>query len=200
MPRRPRGPARRHVVLRVSLRDIEPEIWRTVAVPEEFTLAQLHRVIQLVFGWLDYHLFEFRIGQRRFERADLEAEGEDAGAARLSGLRLTRGSHFEYTYDFGDTWEHEIVVERFVPVPEGEESDEDPHLLSGARAAPPEDAGGPPGYTRMLEALADPADPEHSDYREWVGEGFDPELFDLRAVDHALTLAAAWGAIRAKGG
>lgn len=187
----------RQLVLRVTLRDIEPPVWRLVHVPEAFTLHQLHRVLQIAFSWLDYHLYEFRIGHRRFEAPDPEAddEVEDSMSVRLADIDLRAGAKITYLYDFGDGWTHDIVVERVIAKPlEGPQAGL-PRLLDGARAAPPEDAGGPHGHERLLEALADASHPEHEDMRAWVGEQYDPGRFDPWSLDRALALAAGWGAI-----
>src|SRR5437763_15348235 len=106
-------PARpRRFVLRATLRHIKPAIWREIAVSDSYSLLQLHRCIQLVFGWLDYHLFEFQISGRKFEAPDSEAEGERADLVRLRDLDLSSKASFLYIYDMGDYWEHEIVVRR----------------------------------------------------------------------------------------
>jgi hypothetical protein len=123
-----------------------------VRVPEHYTLHQLHRVLQLIFSWLDYHLYSFDIGSRRFERPSRESEAEDATAFTLADLRLKAGQRFIYTYDFGDDWRHAIKVESFVPMPGAQQHDWSPRLMGGARAAPPEDVGGPPGYAMLLES------------------------------------------------
>lgn len=182
--------------LRITIAEIEPPIWRHVRVPDTYTLDQLHRVIQFLFGWLDYHLYEFRIGERRFEEPDEEAEGEDSTATPLRDLRLTAGARFTYTYDFGDNWVHEIVVKDLYIVTPFDEDDERllPTLYGGERAGPPEDCGGPGGYEEMLRALHDPDHPEHGDYRQWVRD-HDAERFDVWMARNNLTLAAAWGAI-----
>ncbi len=190
---RPRIP--RDLDLRVTITDIEPPIWRLVRVPDEYTLHQLHRVLQLVFGWQDYHLYDFRLGERRFEAPDPEAEGEDSTAVRLRDLALTAGSRLTYTYDFGDYWQHEIVVEDIhVPIRHLDEPPL-PALLGGARAGPHEDSGGSSGYQRMVKALRNRRHPEHRHYREWAGELYDPERFDPWLANQNLVLAAAWGAI-----
>lgn len=172
-------------------------MWRIVQVPEAFTLHQLHRVLQIVFSWLDYHLYEFQIGRRRFVAPHPEADdkAEDSTSVRLADIKLPPGTQFTYVYDFGDGWTHDLLVERIIPSPlEGAQSGL-PRLLDGARAAPPEDAGGPPGFERLLEALADPNHPEHEEMREWAGKQYDPDRFDSWSLDNALALAAAWGAI-----
>jgi len=104
-----------NVMLRVSVAGIEPEIWRRVRVPDNYTLHQLHRVFQLLFGWQDYHLYEFRIGERRFEEPLPDAEGEPSTRFRLRDFELNAGDRFIYTYDFGDNWEHDVVVEECPP-------------------------------------------------------------------------------------
>jgi len=183
------------LTLRISLRYIEPEIWREITVPDSFSLLQLHRCIQVVFDWLDYHLFEFQIGARSFELADPEATGEDAARTALAQLDLAPGSSLLYIYDMGDAWEHDVRVKAVDPIDAEDDPDLLAYLIAGARAAPPEDVGGPSGYERLLLAFAGASDEEDADVIERAGPGFDPELFDRRAQNHALVLASAWGAI-----
>ncbi len=190
-----RLPVARQLVLRVVLAHSRPAIWRSIVIPEAFTLEQLHRVVQLAFSWLDYHLYEFRIAGRRFQRPEAEAEGENTAEVTLASLQVTKGTRFTYLYDFGDDWEHEITVEEIAPLPDANGFEWFPRILGGERAGPPEDVGGMPGYMDFLEALKDPAHPEHAERREWAPPSFDPARFDLAAADHALTLASAWGAI-----
>lgn len=188
-PRRGRTPGPRALELRITLARIDPPIWRRVRVPDAYTLHQLHRVLQMVFGWQDSHLYAFRDGERRFEPPHEFAEDADAAAVRLRDLALGDGARLRYTYDFGDKWVHEIVVERVF-----EEQRRLPTLLDGARAGPPEDCGGPFGYEELTKALRDARHPEHEQYREWVGD-WDSERFDVRTAGNNLMLAAAWGAI-----
>lgn len=194
--RRGRKPKPRLVELRITIAGIEPPIWRRVRVPDTYTLDQLHRVIQLLFGWMDYHLYEFRMGERRFEAPDEEAEDEDSTATLLRDLRLTAGARFTYTYDFGDNWVHEIVAEDIYVVTPLDEDDERllPMLYAGERAGPHEDSGGPCGHQEMVDALLDPLHPEHTLYRRRA-HVYDPDRFDVWMARNNLTLAAAWGAI-----
>ena len=187
----------RQLVLRVTLREITPSVWRSVRVPDAFTLHQLHRVLQIVFSRLDYHLYAFDFGDRHFEAPDPEAEepSEDSTTATLAGLGLRKDSRFEYVYDFGDNWVHDVVVEQQLPMPAESSPDWSPRLIDGQRASPPEDAGGPFAYAELVAALRDRSHPEHKQMRDWVGPHFDPERFDPWSIDHALTLAVAWGAI-----
>lgn len=221
---RPRAVATRRsapqdLVLHVALADISPPIWRRVRVPDRLTLHQLHRVLQLVFGWMDYHLYEFRPveearGRRprgqpvdetprlRWALPDPEwddptlVETRDSRTTTLRDLALARGAELAYVYDFGDDWLHHIRVEKVSPSrdPDGAL----PSLLDGARNGPPEDAGGRPGYERLLEVLADPEREEHAETRDWAaswhGVPYDPERFERVALNHALMLMGAWGA------
>jgi Plasmid pRiA4b ORF-3-like protein len=197
---RPRSLGQRNRLrLRITLRHIAPPIWREISVPDGYSLLQLHRAIQLIFGWLDYHLFEFAVGPRRFEAAHSEATGESAAAVTLRELGLAAQSALTYVYDMGDYWEHDIRVVDITSMSDDEEPDELAYLTDGARAAPPEDVGGPPGYEMALASLARRAadldegpDPE---LIAWLDPDFDSELFDRRAGDHALRLASAWRVI-----
>lgn len=167
--------------LRVSLRGIEPSVWRTLRVPAGVSLAMLHDILQRVFGWTDSHLHDFRFGDIRFGMTGIEDEmfSVDERAAPL-GAVARAGSKFVYYYDFGDSWEHDVVVERVIS---GEET---LRCTGGARACPPEDCGGVPGYEHLLQVLANPADEEYAEMKKWAPRGFDPEKFDVAAVNRKL--------------
>lgn len=181
--------ARKLIQLRISLMDIKPEIWRRVIVDSSMTLHQLHRVIQIMFEWLDYHLYDFRVGEERFEAPLPEAEGLDSSRVRLTGLALQVGDTFTYLYDFGDDWHHRITVES---TSQSIDPAFLPYVLAGERRGPPEDCGGSDGFRRFLRALRNPRHPEHEETRTWVGEDYDPDVFDLQTVRHAAILASAW--------
>ena len=170
--------------LRVSLADVTPPVWRRVLVPGGYTLDRVHRVFQYTLGWQDCHLHSFDIEGLQYGEPDPEGELtlRDELDARLDAV-VTKGGRFLYTYDFGDWWEHEVIVEDVF----GADPDERyPLCTGGERACPPEDVGGPFGYRQFLAALADRAHPEHEPMRSWVGESFDPTSFD---ADRASTLA-----------
>lgn len=180
-------------MLRVRLSEIAPEIWRLLRVPSEYTLAQLHRTLQLVYGWQDYHLHEFAVGARRFEAPGEEAEGEST-AIRLRDLGLSAGDQFVYRYDFGDDWEHVLTLEAIQPMTDPHEP-RWPLLLDGQRAGPPEDCGGAGGYAELVAALRRPRSKAGQAHRAWVGPNYDSERFDVWQVGRMLTLAAAYGAL-----
>ena len=140
-------------------------------------------------------MYAFELGERRFEAADPEAEGEDAAATTLRALALSAGAEFVYRYDFGDDWEHQIRVEEARPRHEVDGEEAWPVLLDGARAGPPEDCGGAHSYAALVATLKRPRSRACAELREWLGQTYDPELFDRWTVGRILTLAAAWGAV-----
>ncbi|MEI9849900.1 MAG: plasmid pRiA4b ORF-3 family protein [Sphingomonas sp.] len=172
--------------IRISLADIEPEIWRRIEVPLEASLKMLHDTIQGAMGWLDYHLWEFEAGDKRYGLPDPEWPDDSLSAARTVRLRalIDHGiRQFLYTYDMGDNWEHLIVVEA---VEDGQPGVKYPRYLEGERRAPPEDVGGTPGFENFLAAIADAKHSEHQEAIEWhfdcYGNAFDPDSFDVLAA------------------
>ena len=173
--------------INVALRDSQPSIWRRIQVRSDITLAKLHSVLQCVMGWENVHLHEFVIQGERYS-----APGEEyVGTHRTKGERKYKlrdvvsneGSQFAYNYDFGDYWQHVLVIEKILPPQEGARY---PACLAGARACPPEDVGGIPGYENFLQAMRDPKHPEHKKLLEWIGGTFDPEAFDLDGANQKL--------------
>ncbi|MHB1018565.1 MAG: plasmid pRiA4b ORF-3 family protein [Coriobacteriia bacterium] len=184
--------------LRVSLTDIAPPIWRRVLVRADMNLHELHRTIQMLFQWYDYHLHRFDVGNRVFEAPDAEAEGEDSTKARLGRLGLRAGDAFSYTYDFGDDWVHIVEVEALETVTDQAWL---PWVVDGARRAPPEDCGGPYRYSEVQGLLQRPIadlDDDDQETLEWLGEEFDPEEFSVAQARHDLMLASAWGVLKRK--
>ena len=171
--------------LYIRLAYIEPPIWRRLAVSGKVTLFALHRMLQVVMGWENYHLHQFIVGTTRYGEPDPEygEEMKDDRRVRLSRIAHEEGASFIYEYDFGDGWRHVITVERIEPWTQDMIV---PRCLDGARACPPEDCGGIGGYAHLLEALLDRRHPEHKELRAWAGAHFDPELFSLQAVNSAL--------------
>ena len=173
--------------LDIRLAYIEPPIWRRMVVPGQVTLFSLHRMLQVVMGWENYHLHQFIVGTTHYGEPDPEDEYEmrDDRRVRLRGIAREEGASFIYEYDFGDGWRHAITVEDIQPL---NESLLVPRCLDGARACPPEDCGGIGGYAHLLEALRDRRHPEHRELRAWVGKHYDPEVFSLPQVNSALAL------------
>lgn len=178
--------------LKVSLLGTDPPIWRRVLVPADMTLAKLHNVLQIAMGWSDEHMHEFRSGQRRFGRP--EQAGPFMSTPRIESERtmvlsavLQRvGAKMIYTYDFGDSWEHGILLEKQLVA---EPHTTYPICMDGQFACPPEDCGGIPGYYDLLDALADPTHPRHEDLCDWIGGEFDAENFSTDDVNRLLSPA-----------
>ena len=170
-------------ILTITIDDIEPPIWRRIRVPSSTTLARLHQHIQTAFGWWDYHLHLFEIGDDTYAIDDGEdwfRPVKDETTVTLAEVAPVDTS-FTYTYDLGDNWNHTIAVDAI----EDGARDEIPSCLDGARSRPPEDCGGSWGYGNLLEVLRNPKHDEYAELREWAGLDFDPEYFDTRAVNAA---------------
>ncbi|HEY1380201.1 MAG TPA: plasmid pRiA4b ORF-3 family protein [Gemmataceae bacterium] len=178
------GPATdRTYQLKVTLADIRPPVWRRIRVPD-CTLDELHDSIQTAMGWENAHLHHFKVGGQYYGDPELMGENfaefgyKDSTMTRLSDIVPAGGKklRFEYEYDFGDSWWHEIRGEKV------EEGRAEPECVAGARACPPEDCGGPWGYADFCDAVADPNHERHEELTEWIGGPFDPEAFDPEAA------------------
>lgn len=183
--------------LKVTLLDSRPPIWRRFQVQSAVTLGRMHNMLQVVMGWTDSHMHGFRVpqpGQRGARRRFLPIEDADEKSTRLADLLRRPKDRIVYEYDFGDGWEHEIVLEEVVPHSEGVRY---PIVLSGRGACPPDDVGGIPGYYHFLEAIKDPKHPDHEDMVEWGGADFDPARFDVQAVNRSFH--GGWGPTRLNG-
>ena len=129
--------------LRIELTEIEPAIWRRIQMPGDCTFWDLHVAIQNAMGWLDCHLHMFHVTDPTTGQPELigrpDEEGlleEDivSGWKRLVTQRLSVAhSRLEYVYDFGDDWQHAVVLEEQLPsVPQLRY----PRCIGGARACP----------------------------------------------------------------
>ena len=179
--------------LKVSLRRISPMIWRRLLVPEEMTLYALHRTIQIAFGWEDYHLHAFKLHGWHYGTTWTGERHRDVAGREvtLADLELRVRQRIRYEYDFGDLWEHEIRVEAKL---EREGGKVYPVCIAGARAGPPEDIGGPPGYMALVDRIrfcdidrlvhGDEGDTDDDDPLRT----FEPERFSRREVNAALKI------------
>ena len=178
---------------KVSLREISPAVWRRIQVPENYTFWDLHVAIQDSMGWLDYHLHAFHFPETDGKRAvEIGIPDEESNHPILQGWEVAIADYFIrpgvaalYQYDFGDRWEHEIVLEGVLL---GEPKQKYPRCIAGERACPPEDCGGVPGYQHLLQVLRQPKHPEHAESVDWLKghaknyHPFNPERFDMHAV------------------
>jgi hypothetical protein len=185
------GTGRSAYQIKVALLHARPPIWRRLQVESGLTLDRLHDTLQIVMGWTNSHLHGFRVPQpiqRGTRRRLLPIEQADEKATRLDALLRRRKDWLVYDYDFGDSWEHEVLVEAIRPRPT---STRLPMVLAGRGACPPEDVGGLPGYYHFLEAIKNPKHPNHDDMLEWAGKNFDAATFDVQEVNRAFH--GGWG-------
>ncbi len=175
---------------KVTLEGIEPSIWRRVQVPAKYSFWDLHVALQDAMGWLDYHLHEFRM-RRPHKSKMIEigiADDEGSDKVVMSGWKIPIIEYFTepgqtalYAYDFGDGWEHEVLLEGILLKEKGAKY---PRCVAGERACPPEDCGAVPGYYSVVDIIRNPS---HDDYQEtidWLkGHAknyypYDPGAFD----------------------
>jgi hypothetical protein len=174
---------------KISLCKIEPTIWRRIQVPEKYSFWDLHVAIQDVMGWLDYHLHAFRFRPKhKKNKIEIGIPVDDFGTdAVIAGWEVPVRTYFTepgqiipYLYDFGDSWNHEILFEGILLKTKGEKY---PKCLDGERACPPEDCGGISGYYRFISVLKGPKNNEYKEYVSWLkGHAinyfpYDPDAF-----------------------
>ncbi|MFH1134923.1 MAG: plasmid pRiA4b ORF-3 family protein [Pseudomonadota bacterium] len=174
--------------LKVMLKGSKPPIWRRFLVEDSMRLSALHAALQVIMGWSDSHLYQFKTGHHCYgdphpEYGFDEDEMLEARKYRLNQFLVNEKDSIIYEYDFGDGWEHKITLEKILP--------RDPDLflpicVKGKGACPPEDVGGIWGYYDFLKAVQDKDHPEHEDMTEWVGYDYDPAHFDLAGTNGML--------------
>lgn len=176
---------------KISLLEIQPTIWRTFTVTDNYRIDRLHQVIQISMGWFNSHLHEFRFNDRTIgmvmdEMYDLPSL-EDETALYIRDLKLKQGDTIAYLYDFGDSWEHRLQVEKIT-------STSEPHPLctGGDMACPPEDCGGCFGYMNLLEVLTNPQHEEYQSWKQWLPENFNPQTFSLEQINRELDKFGKW--------
>ena len=171
--------------LKIQLLGIKPPIWRRFQVLSSTKLSDFHDICQQVMGWDNYHLHQFSKGGSRYgaidpDFADLDDSLKNEAKYKLSDLLTSEKQQLNYTYDFGDNWEHKITLEKILPFTTTQKL---PVCIKAVRACPPEDVGGIWGYEELLETLADKEHPEYKEMLEWVGENFQPEYYNIEETN-----------------
>ena len=151
-------------------------------MPDDMSLGRLHDIIQVAMGWQDGHLHAFHIGGKQYGFPDSSDPNFKISSVIAKGFKS-----FKYEYDFGDGWEHEVLVEE---LPEFDPQLTYPRYVDGARRCPPEDVGGIGGYFDFLEAVLDPHHPEHEEMRDWYGGDFKPDELDVESIELGLAIIA----------
>lgn len=184
-----RPPAEKIYTFRIELEGIEPVVFRTIEIPGNRTLGDVHSIIQNAFGWENAHLhvWEFR-GTRYAEPSDENWEPvADEDSVCLDDLGLRKRSSLSYEYDFGDSWMHRMTV---LDTRKASPKDPDtPFCLEAARACPPEDSGGVPGFMDILELLNKPAGkrtPYDNEILDWLPDDYDPAHCDVDEINDRL--------------
>jgi len=184
----------------------DPPIWRRLELASDLRLDELHRVLQAAFEWEGGHLHQFSTEKRTWDDDGSAADfgpgpfsaspaPEPEGKTLLSQVLPAVGDRLHYVYDFGDSWEHVVMLDEIVePAPGAPRA----RVVDGDRAAPLEDCGGVPGYEDLVTALADPENPDHTHLVEWYVEvyggspaDFDPAHVDIAALDQAVRRVAS---------
>jgi hypothetical protein len=166
----------RAFVLRAAILSISPQIWRRFEITANATLHDLHKTLQAVFAWWDYHLFSFTVDGRTFHCE------EDDLSLTLEAIDQLGITAFHYRYDYGDNWHVVVWIEgpckAIAPLP---------RLIAARRNAPPEDVGGPEGYQRYVAVLANKTGPERKEALAWRGR-FDPAKVNIATIRHGLKM------------
>lgn len=171
--------------LKISIDTITPPIWRVIQIPGSYSLNKLHHIIQITFGWTNSHLYMFgdyehKIGDPILWE-DSETETLWDKKVKLKDVLHEVGDILKYEYDMGDGWEHTIILEKIdAGLPKT------PKCIDGRRAAPPEDCGGVHGYQELIHHLLYPEKDGYIELLEWLGDDYDPELLDFKAVNKEL--------------
>ncbi len=174
--------------LKITLKDSTPPIWRRVLVRKETNFMQLHEIIQIVMGWTDSHLHAFHLDDYDIGEPDEDFPMEDdetikSNTVKLSDVISEKGDTIEYEYDFGDGWEHDVLIEKVL---KKESNMHYPVCTKGEMACPPEDCGGIFGFYELLSTIENTEHPEHEEMKEWLGVAFNPDSFDIDTVNERL--------------
>ena len=145
--------------IKVTLLGTSPPVWRRVLVQRDITLRNLHKTLQTVMGWTNSHLHQFVFKRQTYSdpKHGLGAGSIDENRTRLGDVICTPGTRLLYEYDFGDGWQHELLLEDVLL---GDGSFQQ-ICEAGERNCPPEDCGGPPGFAELLKALQESSHPEY---------------------------------------
>ena len=176
----------------ITLKETNPPIFRRVIIANSLTFLDLHSAIQISMGWRGNHLFEFLVNDYSIRNhedylEDLETFA-DAKHVEIDTLLDKAGLTFNYVYDFGDHWVHQIVLEK---VGLELESKSLIKCLDAEQNCPPDDSGGVHRYYRLLEILNDPSHPEHDDMKDWVRDNYDSRNVSLRRINNRLKKLSA---------
>lgn len=172
--------------LKITLRRVRPPVWRRIEVASDTTLGELSPMLEGVMGWYGGHLHAFDVDGTDFGPPDPDwgTDDLDENKYRLGAVLATVGGKMGWDYDFGDGWEHTVLVEAITPT---DPQLEYPRCITGKGSCPPDDCGGPSAYSAIVEALRDPDYPDREDLLSMVPPGFNPGAFNLHDAEAALS-------------
>jgi len=171
------------IQIKISLYYIKPIIWRRIVVSENITFKELHETIQVAMGWRNVHLFSFNLDGKYVRMPFEDNDVINAATTKLKGVFNKKNASLTYQYDFGDSWDHQLLIEKVEPIKPTEKL---PKCLGGERNCPPEDCGSFPGYENLVEIMKDKKHPEYKEMVSWLGGVYNPEKFSLAAINKRL--------------
>ena len=177
--------------IQIALKEVKPKVWRRVLIPSDLLLSDFHKIIQTTMGWSNFHLHQFIFNDIFYSVKhpdddfwdDTDTVDYSKKKLRVSSFLKKEKDKILYEYDFGDGWEHDIILEKILPV---DSNIKYPVCLTGKMNCPPEDCGGAYGYANLREILKQPDHEEYNDSLEWLGREFDPTFFDKNEVNECL--------------
>ncbi|MEL6865924.1 MAG: plasmid pRiA4b ORF-3 family protein [Bacteroidota bacterium] len=170
--------------IKITLEDAKPPIWRRIEIASETTLEDFHQIIQSAMGWRNCHLHHFIVDNEFYNpQSEWDDFGNDYTGLKISDLLVAEGQKLRYEYDFGDSWLHQIKLEKII---EKQKSTAYPRCIKGKRACPPEDCGGIWGYMELEDIMKNKKHKQYKDMLEWLGGPLEPEKFDLDEINQRL--------------
>lgn len=170
--------------IQIVLVNTKPKTWRRLLVNSDILLVDFHRIIQTSMGWTNSHLHQFNNGLTSYSPEEFEVEDtKDSRTVKLKTILKKEGSKIVYEYDFGDGWNHDIILEKII---KAEDNGQIPRCIKGKGNCPPEDCGGPYGYMELLKTISNPKHEDYESMMEWLGGEFDPDFFDINQINQQL--------------
>ena len=170
--------------IQMALTGIKPKVWRRILVDADTSLLDFHNIIQTTMGWMNEHMHQFIKDRIYYAPKEFEMDDTiDTKKVLLSDLLKMENDKIKYEYDFGDSWIHDVILEKILPF---DKKTTLPVCITGKGCCPPEDCGGIPGYEHMLKVMSNPKDKEYKEMKEWLGGGYDPEDFDIEVINKGL--------------
>jgi hypothetical protein len=170
--------------IQISLQGSKPKIWRRILVKSDITLVDFHKIIQTVMGWTNSHLHLFQHGRDSYSPEEFEVEDtKNSRKVKLNSLLKKEKDKIKYEYDFGDDWQHDILLEKILPL---DKTMPIPSCIDGKGNCPPEDCGGIRGFEEIKTILANSKHKQYEEIMEWLGGEFDPDYFDKNEINEML--------------